>query len=105
MDQHPTCVTCGAEFPEAAEPPPSCPICDDERQDVGHDGQRWTTLGDLRHDHRNAVRPLESRLTGIATVREFTIGQCADPLSDSVHLHSVPAVRWHHPVSRFHINV
>jgi glyoxylase-like metal-dependent hydrolase (beta-lactamase superfamily II) len=78
------CVTCGAHFPESADPPAACPICQDERQYVGHEGQRWTTLGELRRDHRNAVRPIEPGLTGIATEPPFAIGQQA-------HLVETPA--------------
>lgn len=78
------CVTCGAQYPEAAAPPPACPICDDERQYLGPGGQRWTTLGALGEDHRNAVRPIAERLTGIVTEPPFAIGQCA-------HLIETPA--------------
>jgi glyoxylase-like metal-dependent hydrolase (beta-lactamase superfamily II) len=78
------CVTCGAFFPASAEPPPNCPICEDERQYVGHEGQRWTTIGELRRDHRNAVRRIEPGLTGIATEPKFAIGQQA-------HLIETPA--------------
>ena len=38
------CVTCGTQFPETAQPPEHCPICEDERQYVDPDGQQWTTL-------------------------------------------------------------
>ncbi len=78
------CVTCGAAFPAATEPPARCPICNDERQYVGHQGQRWTTLADLRRDHRNAVRPIADALTGIVTEPSFAIGQQA-------HLIATPA--------------
>lgn len=82
--EHPICVTCGAQFAASAAPPPVCPICADERQYVGHEGQRWTTLGDLRHDHRNEIRPIEDGLTGIVTEPQFAIGQQA-------HLVETPA--------------
>lgn len=78
------CVTCGAHFPPAEEPRPGCPICEDERQYVGHGGQRWTTLDDLRRGHRNAIRTVEDGLTGIATEPTFAIGQEA-------HLVETPA--------------
>ncbi|GAA4662791.1 hydrolase [Gordonia humi] len=38
------CATCGVEH---ARRPDVCAICDDERQWVPADGQRWTTLADL----------------------------------------------------------
>ena len=75
--EHYICVPCGAQFAASAEPPPACPICADERQYVGPKGQRWTTLDELCRDHRNAVRPIEDGLTGIATEPAFAIGQQA----------------------------
>lgn len=78
------CVTCGAHFPAAATPPPACPICDDERQYIGHAGQVWTTLDALRQDHYNAVTPIEAGLTGVMTEPKVAIGQQA-------HLIQTPA--------------
>src|SRR3712207_4648150 len=78
------CATCGAHFPEAAKPPVFCPICEDERQYVGHDGQVWTTLDALRQDHRNMVVSIEAGLTGIMTEPKVAIGQQA-------HLIQTPA--------------
>src|SRR5574340_221520 len=50
------CVTCGTQFADSEGPPAHCPICDDERQYVGLQGQQWTTLDELRRDHRNEFR-------------------------------------------------
>jgi hypothetical protein len=71
------CVTCGTQFPESDRPPAECPICLDPRQYVGHDGQRWTTMDELRRDHRNRVEELEPGLVGIGTEPTFAIGQRA----------------------------
>jgi glyoxylase-like metal-dependent hydrolase (beta-lactamase superfamily II) len=71
------CQTCGAQFAETASPPEHCPICEDERQYVAWEGQTWTTLPELRENHRNLIRPLEPGLTGIATQPGFAIGQRA----------------------------
>src|SRR3954469_23935137 len=70
------CVTCGAQFAEREDHPPSCPICTDQRQYVGLDGQRWTTLEALAADHTNAIRD-EHELVGIGTEPRFAIGQRA----------------------------
>lgn len=45
------CETCGTQFAERASPPPHCPICEDERQYVGWQGQRWTTHSELGQRH------------------------------------------------------
>jgi len=71
------CVTCGVQFAASAEPPTRCPICDDERQYVGWDGQRWTTLEELRADHRADIREEEPGLVGIGCEPGFAIGQRA----------------------------
>jgi glyoxylase-like metal-dependent hydrolase (beta-lactamase superfamily II) len=70
------CETCGTQFAPTDEPPGRCPICEDERQYVGVDGQRWTTLEELRHTHRNEIRD-DHGLTGIGTKPSFAIGQRA----------------------------
>ncbi|QDU61930.1 hypothetical protein Pan216_27950 [Planctomycetes bacterium Pan216] len=74
---HFICVTCGAQFAESAAPPESCAICTDERQFVGWEGQRWTTLAELRRSHRTSVRLEEPRLVGIGMEPSFAIGQRA----------------------------
>jgi hypothetical protein len=71
------CVTCGTQYPPSPEPPAACPICLDERQYVGHDGQRWTTMAGLAADHRNRVEEVEPGLLGIGTEPAFGIGQRA----------------------------
>ena len=37
------CVTCGTQYASAPVPPEVCPVCEDDRQHVGYDGQQWTT--------------------------------------------------------------
>lgn len=71
------CKACGTQFPESAEPPASCPICEDSRQFIPRFGQQWTTLEKLRDSHRNIFRQYEPNLTGIGTTPEFAIGQRA----------------------------
>lgn len=71
------CVTCGTQFAATEQPPSRCPICEDERQYIGHNGQEWTTPDDLRARSRNVFRDEEARLTGIGTEPKFAIGQRA----------------------------
>jgi len=70
------CVTCGTQFPESEEPPEACPICLDPRQYVPEDGQRWTTMADLRAAHRTEVRA-DGELDGVGCEPGFAIGQRA----------------------------
>jgi hypothetical protein len=71
------CETCGAQHAPSARAPDRCAICEDERQYVGWQGQRWTTLDELRAGHRADIRPEEVALTGIGTEPSFAIGQRA----------------------------
>jgi glyoxylase-like metal-dependent hydrolase (beta-lactamase superfamily II) len=71
------CTTCGTQYPETDDAPTSCPICEDERQYVGPNGQEWTTLERLRETHTNRVEPKERGLFGIGTEPHFGIGQRA----------------------------
>jgi hypothetical protein len=71
------CVTCGVQFKKSADPPPHCPICEDERQFVGFAGQDWTTLDALQENHRNVLQELEPGLTEIITQPKIGIGQRA----------------------------
>ena len=71
------CVQCGTQFSQTAEPPPRCPICQDERQFVRHNGQAWTTLKELALHHRNRFEQEAPQLLGIGTEPEFAIAQRA----------------------------
>jgi glyoxylase-like metal-dependent hydrolase (beta-lactamase superfamily II) len=71
------CTTCGTQFPESHAEPEECPICQDERQYVPPEGQRWTTLEELRASHRAEIREEEPGLNGIGAEPSFAIGQRA----------------------------
>ncbi|GJM23373.1 MAG: hypothetical protein DHS20C15_32880 [Planctomycetota bacterium] len=45
------CITCGTQYADRATPPEHCAICEDDRQYVGHDGQRWTTHAEVVENH------------------------------------------------------
>ena len=74
---HFICKNCGTQFAETVQPPTECKICTDEREFVGWNGQRWTTLADLKSSHRNIVRLEEAGLYGIGMEPSFAIGQRA----------------------------
>jgi len=71
------CVTCGTQYPDTLAPPEHCVICTEERQYVGWTGQRWTTLQQLRAEHRNRMESEGPGLVGIGTEPKFAIGQRA----------------------------
>jgi len=77
MSEYSVCKTCGVQFAATTEPPERCPICDDERQYIGPNGQLWTALAALQTDHHNVIKPVAPNLTGIGTHPSFAIGQRA----------------------------
>jgi glyoxylase-like metal-dependent hydrolase (beta-lactamase superfamily II) len=72
------CVTCGTQYAASENPPAECPICLDQRQYIGHDGQKWTTIASMQSNgSKNKFREYEPHLTGIGTDPQFAIGQRA----------------------------
>jgi len=71
----PICRTCGIQY---AEPRSDCPVCLDERQYVGWDGQQWTTLAALTAaGHRARIAAEGPGVTGVGADPAFAIGQRA----------------------------
>ncbi len=70
------CLTCGTQFAESDAPPERCPVCEDARQYVGWDGQRWTTMQALGADHRTRIEE-DAGILGIGIDPKFAIGQRA----------------------------
>src|SRR4051812_48730658 len=71
------CVTCGSQFASSPQAPEHCPICEDERQYVGHGGQKWTTLADYQKTHKNDFAEQEPSLLTIHPEPKAGIGQRA----------------------------
>ncbi|GHF71397.1 hypothetical protein GCM10018790_56580 [Kitasatospora xanthocidica] len=71
----PVCRTCGTQY---AAPRPDCPVCLDERQYVRPDGQRWTSLAELREEgHQGRFEEQGPGVLGIGCTPSFAIGQRA----------------------------
>ncbi len=70
------CRACAVEQAEGELPPERCQICEDERQYVPPQGQRWTTLEELAGEGRHGeLAELEPGLTGIRIRPGVGIGQ------------------------------
>ena len=70
------CETCAVETADLTEPPAQCFVCEDERQWVPADGQRWTTLEELRRrGTRIVASEVETDLWGLRAEPEVGIGQ------------------------------
>ncbi|MFJ9455525.1 MBL fold metallo-hydrolase [Kitasatospora sp. NPDC101447] len=71
----PICRTCGTQY---ADTRPDCPVCLDERQYVGADGQQWTSLAELRAEgHEGRFEEQGPDVLGIGCTPSFAIGQRA----------------------------
>lgn len=70
------CETCGTQFAPSALPPGQCPICKDERQYVGWQGQRWITPKDLAAQHSLRIG-VDGGLLAIDMNERFAIPQRA----------------------------
>jgi glyoxylase-like metal-dependent hydrolase (beta-lactamase superfamily II) len=70
------CETCGTQYAESATPPPHCPVCVDERQYVGWNGQAWTTHDALAAKYRLRIEQ-DDGLLGIGLPTDFAIPQRA----------------------------
>jgi hypothetical protein len=70
------CATCGAQFTPSGAPPDHCPICEDPRQWVPEDGQRWITPDELAAGHRNVFKR-DGAFDGVGVEPGFAIGQRA----------------------------
>ena len=69
------CRTCGVQYAPSATPPEHCPICEDERQYIGWNGQQWTTIDALiAEGRRNTLDELERGLLQVATQPPVAIG-------------------------------
>ncbi|MFL6447095.1 MAG: MBL fold metallo-hydrolase [Bryobacteraceae bacterium] len=71
------CYICGTQFGESEREPDRCPICTDERQYVGLEGQKWIALDDLQRDYKTKIQSEESALTSFSVEPKFGIGQRA----------------------------
>jgi hypothetical protein len=71
----PICRTCGVQYPAPRE---ECPICQDQRQYVGWDGQQWTSLAELSNaGHKGQVKPEGPGVIGVGAEPPTSIGQRA----------------------------
>lgn len=77
MNEKTICATCGTQFPAMAALPGLCPICADDRQYIGANGQQWLSTADLNARHSVLVKKIEARLYDMRLVPAFGIGQRA----------------------------
>ena len=71
----PICSACGVQY---SRPRDDCPVCLDERQYVGWDGQQWTTLAGLQAaGHKGQLADEGPGVVGIGADPPTAIGQRA----------------------------
>lgn len=77
------CVTCGTQHAPSVAPPEVCRVCTDDRQNVGWDGQCWTTHAELSASHHVRIER-DGAFVGIGIVERFAIPQRALLVPSSV---------------------
>lgn len=70
------CETCGTQYADTPAPPAQCPICEDERQYVGWNGQVWTTHEALTAKYKLRIED-DAGLLGFSLPQGFAIPQRA----------------------------
>lgn len=68
------CTTCGTQHAASEQVPPRCAICEDDRQYVGWEGQRWTTHEELAREHEVRIEE-EAGLVALGLAPAFAIDQ------------------------------
>jgi hypothetical protein len=71
------CLTCGTQYPPSEVPPARCPICEDERQYVGLNGQEWVPFEAVQKKFHNIFFEETPGQWGIITEPKIGIGQRA----------------------------
>ena len=74
-------MTCGVQYGESDAPLEHCLICEDERQYIGKDGQRWyggRQTGDIR---ANAEAPTLALAILLALLRALRLDKGRPPIS------------------------
>ena len=72
------CLTCGVQYADSPAPPDRCAVCEDERQYVPREGQRWTTLKEMQAaGHKNQLDVEGPELISLSTDPKFALGQRA----------------------------
>lgn len=69
-----TCPNCATQFAPSEAQPERCPVCEDDRQYVAWDGQRWTSHASLQQQYRLRIGE-DDGLLAIAVDGAFAIPQ------------------------------
>ncbi|WP_266206175.1 MBL fold metallo-hydrolase [Pontibacter kalidii] len=71
------CATCGARYASAKTNTDTCPVCQDERQYVGNNGQVWLSYNEVAKGRSIRITQLQPDLYDLKTTPSFAIDQKA----------------------------
>ncbi len=77
MEKNNICTTCGTRYSNAAFNAAACPVCLDDRQYLGEDGQQWTSCQTLAKSRTIRFHQLQNNLFDLRITPSFAIGQKA----------------------------
>lgn len=72
-----TCKACGVQQSSTHSVPKSCPICEDDRQNVPATGQQWLILPEHHNKHDAQWTKIEANIHALPTSFDCGIGQDA----------------------------
>ncbi|MCU7549949.1 MBL fold metallo-hydrolase [Chitinophagaceae bacterium LB-8] len=76
-NQNNICVTCGTRYATAKSSTDACPVCNDDRQYIGDQGQQWTSYEQLAKVYAIRFSKLHDNLYDLRMMPSFAIGQRA----------------------------
>ncbi len=76
MNKGRICATCGTKYPTSFTDN-HCLICEDDRQYVPLDEQKWTSSFELTQKHKVKIKQLKANLFELVVNPDFAIGQRA----------------------------
>lgn len=68
------CATCGTRYRDARKAGDHCPICDDDRQYLGDNGQEWTSYATIANTRTLRFAQLQPNLFDLRITPAFAIG-------------------------------
>jgi len=71
------CETCGTQYREEVQLTGICPICSDDRQYIGDNGQQWTNMDELKKGHKVKISQVNERLYTVKVEPAFALGHRA----------------------------
>jgi hypothetical protein len=71
------CTTCGTQYPPDQQVPELCTICNDDRQYIGDNGQKWTSMEVLKNNYSTRISKLNDQIAALKMQPDFSLANRA----------------------------